>query len=65
MSQTILIVEGEMFSVEAAVLNSKSPATMFLESLAEKEQVKLGVLFKKLADTGKIKANWLKGDGNA
>jgi len=53
-SETQIIVNGEIFSVEAIVFNQKLPAIEFLETLPELEQIKLAALFKKLADTGKI-----------
>ncbi len=52
---TELVVEGEIFTIEALVsLNGGALAIDFLDSLTDKEQAQLSALFQRLADTGKI-----------
>jgi len=50
-----VVVRGAMRTIEYAVCaNGSSPARGFIESLDERDQRRLDVLFRRMADTGKI-----------
>lgn len=53
--RTVVVVRGAARTIEYAVcLDESMPAKEFIEGLDESSQRKLGTLFQRLADTGKI-----------
>ncbi len=55
MAYTITIYDGQIFQVEAVVLDNGSvPAEEWLDSIPQKQQQKFATLFKLLADAGKL-----------